>query len=751
MAASGFGARPDKIRRLSPRILSKLFLLAGLFGAAGCAPGPGGVELLNAPERLVEAKVAGRGKPWVLGQAGKPVRIEDVVYRTLPAAPESRLVYRLDIPKGARLSFAYAVAPEYHERPGVEFSVKLRRAGREDVAFLSLADPLQKPAHRSWLVADVDLSRFAGAGAELILETRSFEKGDDPRRAFWGAPALTLPGRAAPLTIVYLVDTLRADHTSTYGYERETTPQLTRFAEDAVLFESAVAQAPWTKPSVASIFTSLLPGKHLAVQLRDPLDSGHVTLAEMLQVKGFATGAAIANSVIYSAGSNFEQGFDCFIGLHDAEGRASKEVPAGPVVDAALKFLDSRRGLPTFLYVHTMDPHVPYMPAPPFDSKWGPRPADGHPGADPRTDYKEPLDRERLIAQYDGDIAYGDREFGRFVRELRARSLYDRALVVFLADHGEEFLDHGQWLHGRSVFDELIRIPLLVKFPGGRGGGTRIAQQVQSVDVLPSVLAEMGLPVPVPPVIAGHPLQPVIQGGAPEPPAVLEVSHRGFVSHGMRTRRDKYVQRFSPEEDELFFDLTRDPKEQRSLVGENKERARLLRAGVEAAMVHDPFRRHVRVAGSSTYELRLRSSGWIDGLEPIGFGSGDSYQMGDGNRKVLLKVRPRPDAPREIVFSVRPMGAPVWLDGTRDGRRLRPEDVAIAESGRRPSAVPFKLPEIETDSESETERNDNVLAPPKLERPGLSLWLTLAPGRRVLDFDKDTREKLKALGYLGPG
>ena len=112
------------------------------------------------------------------------------------------------------------------------------------MAFLSLADPLQKPAHRSWLEADVDLSRFAGAGAELILETRSFEKGDDPRRAFWGAPALTLPGRAAPLTIVYLVDTLRADHTSTYGYERETTPELTRFAEDAVLFESAVAQAP---------------------------------------------------------------------------------------------------------------------------------------------------------------------------------------------------------------------------------------------------------------------------------------------------------------------------------------------------------------------------------------------------------------------------------------------------------------------------------------------------------------------------
>jgi hypothetical protein len=398
-----------------------------------------------------------------------------------------------------------------------------------------------------------------------------------------------------------------------------------------------------------------------------------------------------------------------------------------------------------------MDPHVPYTPPPPFDRKWEPHPAPGHPGADPRTDYKEPLDRERFVAQYDGDVAYGDQEFGRFLRELKARGLYERALIVFLADHGEEFLDHGKWLHGRSVFDELIRIPLVVKFPHSRDAGKRIAQQVQSVDVLPTVLAAMGLPIPAPPVVAGHPLQPVVQGGAPEPPAVSEVSQRGFVAHGMRTSRDKYVQRFSPEDDELYFDLKGDPKEQHSMLEPNRERARLLRAGVEAAMVHDPFRRHVRFVGGSSYEVRLRSSGWIDGVEPIGFGAGESVQMGDGNRKVMLKVRPRPGAPREVVFSVRPMSAPVWLEGTRDGRPLRPDDVAIAESGRRPDSVPFKLPEIESDAESEAVRNDNVLVPPKLDRPGLQVWLTLAPGRRVLDFDKETREKLKALGYLGPG
>ena len=137
-----------------------------------------------------------------------------------------------------------------------------------------------------------------------------------------------------------------------------------------------------------------------------------------------------------------------------------------------------------------MDPHVPYAPPPPFDRMFEPFPAPGHPGQDPRTDYLEPLDRDRLIAQYDGEIAYGDQEFGRFVRELKDRGLYDRALIVFMADHGEEFEDHGKWLHGRSVFDELIHIPLIVKFPGHKDAGQHVTQQVQGVDVLPTVSRE---------------------------------------------------------------------------------------------------------------------------------------------------------------------------------------------------------------------------------------------------------------------
>jgi arylsulfatase A-like enzyme len=716
-----------------------------LAALAACSPASRPLDFLRRSEALVEVQVAGRGRDWFDLQAGKQVRLKDTVRRTLPASPPSRLRYVLDIPAGARLNVSCGIPADRHERPAVEFVVKVKKGEREETAWTMLLDPVARPAHRRWVSAEVDLAPYAGRGREITLETRGFEQGeDDARRAFWGDLSLSVPDDRAPLAIVYLVDTLRADHTTPYGYSRDTTPELMAFSRDAVVFETAIAHASWTKPSTASLFTSTLPGRHRAVQLRDPLDAGQVTLAEMLQARGFSTGAAIANSVIYSEGSNFEQGFDFYAGLHGAGDRPSKLVEAAGVVDEALRWLKGRSGFPTFVYLHTMDPHVPYAPPPPFDRKFEPHPLEGRSAADPRFDYKEPADKDRLIAQYDGDIAYGDQEFGRFVRELKARGLYDRALIVFTADHGEEFEDHGKWLHGRSVFDELVRVPLVVKFPGGVHAGKRVTQQVQGVDVLPTVLRALDLPVPAPPVIAGHPLQAVLEGGMPEPPAVSEISHRGFVAHGMRTGRDKFIRRFSPEDDELYFDLVADPRETVNRADQAPERVRLLKAGVEAVMGPNPFRHNLRFEAPGTYELKLKSGGWMEGVEAVGLGQGERYEVENAGRGLVLRVRPRPGQPREVAFGVRPMGAPVWLSGTRDGRPLAAKDVFIAEQGVHPPEVPFVLPEIET----EKERAENIFAPPAAGRPGIHVWLTLLAGHKPIIVDRERCEALKALGYV---
>jgi arylsulfatase A-like enzyme len=719
---------------------------AAVLMLGGCSRPPVPVDLLDAGDSLVEAVAAGAGKDTVLKRVQQGLRINDLLYRGFPAGPPGRLRFALDIPKGTRLQAAVAIDPRFHDRPGVEFVVKVRRDGREEVAWTLLVDPIARAEHRAWVPVDVDLARFAGKRRELVLETRGYEQTGEAGRAFWGTPALTV-SRQAPLAIIYLVDTLRADHTGVYGYPRPTTPELDAFAGDAVVFEAAVAHASWTKPSVASILTSQLPGQHRAVQLRDPLDPSQVTLAQRLEAQGFATGAAIANSVIYGEESAFDRGFDVFAGLHGDDDTRSKLVGADVVVDQALAFLRARRGMPTFLYIHTMDPHVPYAPPAPFDRMFEPHPTETHPARDPRTDFKEPLDRERMIAQYDGDIAFGDREFGRFVRELKALGLYEDALVVFLADHGEEFLDHGLWLHGRSLFDELIRIPLVVKFPGNRGAGTRVARQVQGIDVVPTVLEAMRLPLPS--GLAGLPLQRALERGEAPRPALAEISHRGFVAHGVRTEDEKYIRRFSPDDDELLFDLRRDPREQTSVADASPERVRLRKAQVEAGMAQNPFRYVLQARGTSRLALRLETRGWLEAIEVSGLGPQERWSVGANGRTVDLVLQPREAAPREVGFTVRPIGAPVTLSGTRDGRPLRPADVAVGEGGQPPEAVPYRLPDIE--SETERDRGLRLFGPPASGASPVRLWLTLPPGRSLGELDAATRERLRALGYVGPG
>ncbi len=727
--------------------MRSLAAVAALVVLAACGRAPQPTDLLRAGDRLLEASAAGQDRAEVVAAGARGLRISDVLERGFAAGPPGRLRFRVDIPKHARLFSLCAVNPRYWDRPGVEFTVRVRRDGRETVVFSRLLDPIAHRKDRGFVPVEADLSPFAGKDRELVFETHGYEESGDPMRAFWGDPAITVAGRPARLAIIYLVDTLRADHTGVYGYSRNTTPELDAFARDAVVFERAIAHASWTKPSVASILTSRLPAQHRAVQLRDALDPSNRTVARRLAERGFSTGAAMANSVIYGAESAFDPGFESFVGLHTGDGRRSKLVAADVVVDTALSFLRARRGLPTFLYVHTMDPHVPYAPPPPFDRMFEPFPTPGHPGQDPRTDYKEPLDRERMIAQYDGDVAFGDREFGRFLRELRAAGVYRDALIVFIADHGEEFLDHARWLHGRSLFDELIHIPLVVKFPGDAWAGRRVAEQVQGIDVVPTVLEALGEPLAAD--LGGIPLQRTIRGKVAPRLAFAEISHRGFVAHGVRTEKDKYIRRFSPEDDQLYFDLERDPGEHHNLAAEHPERVCLLEAKAETSMAPNPFSYVVQLAGTGRFALRLETRGWLESPEATGFGPDEHWQLGGNGRWIQLAARPHAGSPRELAFTVRPIGAPVRLSGTRDGRPLRRGDVLIGGTAFAPGSFPLRLPDIE--SETEADRGLQLFAFPPPGRTGVRIWLHLPQGRAAPEMDEATRERLQALGYVGPG
>ncbi len=330
---------------------------AGVIVAAGCSERREGVDLLRPDQsRLAEASAGGLDHREVRAEIGKPQRIRNVVRASLPAAPPSRFRFVTDVPADGRLVLAAGIPGRHQGASAVEFVVNVRDRGRERTVLSQLVDPANRAAHRRWVPLEADLSAYAGTGVEIVLETRGFDETGAKDRAFWGTPTITTAddGRA-PLVIVYLVDTLRADHLPLYGYARDTAPELSRFARDSVVFDQAIASSSWTKPSVASLFTSLLPREHGCVQFYTPLDPALVTLAERLRDRGFGTGAVVVNQLVLAKNMHFDQGFAHFAAPPSPQ-RAEQ------VVDAALEFLDARRGQPTFLYVHTMDAHTPYLP-----------------------------------------------------------------------------------------------------------------------------------------------------------------------------------------------------------------------------------------------------------------------------------------------------------------------------------------------------------------------------------------------------
>ena len=300
--------------------------------------------------------------------------------------------------------------------------------------------------------------------------------------------AARLEGR--PSVVIFLTDTLRADRLGAYGYAGPTSPGFDAFARESILFEDAWAHAPWTRPTVASIFTGLHPSTHGAGGFGNSLGDGFVTMAELFKQAGYRTGAVVANHVVGSR-FGFAQGFDVW---NDGE-KKLYGFSANEAVERALHFVDAGPQ-PFFLYVHTLEPHVPYEPT---DESWAlfrPPGAVRMPSRPLLMGKKTPRKLDYLHTLYLGEIRDNDRAFGRLVDGLRARGRLADTLVTFVADHGEEFGDHGGHGHGHTLYRELIRIPLAVRLPGGARGGFREKQPVAQIDLLPTLLSLTGLAAP---------------------------------------------------------------------------------------------------------------------------------------------------------------------------------------------------------------------------------------------------------------
>lgn len=295
---------------------------------------------------------------------------------------------------------------------------------------------------------------------------------------------------AKPDVILYVVDTLRADRLEGYGGPKGVSPAFLELAADGVLFERAVAQSSWTKPSTISLLSGLLTTEH-GVRSREPVIPQEVELiAERFKAAGYRTGAFTTNAyLIPSAG--FDRGFDTF---------EFAQLTASEVTRRAVEWLDSGDDeRPVFLWIHTVDPHAPYQPGPAFRQRFAPgigseigtvehvRSLGGQPQA--VTAPFVPL----YLSLYDAEISQNDEALRELVEFLKAGGRYEDACVAFVSDHGEEFWEHGVNGHGWDLFDEVLRVPLVVKPPLWSNGGQRIARTVQQIDLAPTLLRLAGL------------------------------------------------------------------------------------------------------------------------------------------------------------------------------------------------------------------------------------------------------------------
>jgi arylsulfatase A-like enzyme len=419
-----------------------------------------------------------------------------------------------------------------------------------------------------------------------------------------------------PDIVVILIDTLRADHLGCYGYQKATTPNLDALASDATLFENAVAQSSWTRPSVTSIMTGLTPRAHQTNARDDALPAGVETLAQRLAGRGYETAGFVTNTNVASL-FGFDRGFGTYELLLDRDPRLGY-ARADALVARALEFLSRRKSdAPLFLYLHATDPHDPYSFSPSEGEGIGTMPFMKALEAGDIEIASRPGLREELIARYDREIRFVDKEIGRFLQFLKERGRYDDALVVVVSDHGEEFDEHGWWRHGKTLYQEQLHVPLLVKWPGGAFAGKRVSATAQHIDLLPTLLDisgqapsqdEGGLP--------GRSLWRVAAGEAADAPAVARSYLRldGREVESVTVGGQKLVRYFTYDREKPafeLFDLRSDPSEKTNRAGEEFGKGVDFLRGLLRLPPRGPEVSRAPVHLDEETERRLRALGYV--------------------------------------------------------------------------------------------------------------------------------------------
>ena len=571
----------------------------------------------------------------------------DEYRNALYAHSPSSVTFQAPVPKAGRLHFAIGVAEK--DKP-VRFRVALNGV---EVFARDLADS------GVWEDADVDLSAYGGRTAKLEFKTDSERPG---AVGLWANPLLTTrEAKGRPNILIYTIDTMRADHTSLYGYTRDTTPFLKKLGASGVVFDDCQAQASSTKPSTASLMTSLYSYTHGIVNDFDTIPKGASTLAEQLRAGGYVTASAVANPYAGRT-TGLERGFDYLteypVILRNRNEALDRGTDSAALNKSLLPWLDRHSDEPFFLYAHATDPHAPYRPPAAYEKEFA-NPAET---AEFDRDYAKLRDQRqygggtvvnregctkagvnpdkfirRAMDRYDGEIAHNDSQLSLLLDKLKQRGVLENTLVIVISDHGEEFWDHGWTAHGHSLYQELTHTALLLWNPHLLPTPRRVSSPVQLIDVMPTVLEIAGLKAPE--TAEGQSLLPLAKGlpfqrrGAvmssrfahPQAKATGFVPENRTDTFSMMDARWKLIYRDKAKEAGLpaveLYDRTADRAETRNVASQHaREVARMMDEMGKWIEAQKKLRSVLGHGAKSTLDEntleQLRSLGYLGGKTP---------------------------------------------------------------------------------------------------------------------------------------
>jgi arylsulfatase A-like enzyme len=413
------------------------------------------------------------------------------------------------------------------------------------------------------------------------------------------------------------IDTLRADHVSCYGYSKLTTPAIDRLAAEGVLFEQVIANSPWTLPSHASMLTGLHPRNHGLKSLLTGLQDEIPTLATLLRAGGYTT-MALVNSSYFSPRYGLHRGFEKFSEYSNEEdGKIGRS--GSRQIAEAISWLEEDFDRPFFMFIHNYDVHSPYNPSPeflepfaaPYEGKIKARASELARVRRGELTLSE-ADLRHIVDRYDGGIRQLDSEFSVLFEFLRESGLIEKTIVVVTSDHGEEFLEHGSVLHGRTMYNEVLGVPLILRGPG-LPAGRRIRGQVVLSDIPPTLLALADIDAPE---MDGMDLTPAWRAGGSIPEdrlAFAEADHGNLEEDIKRMARVGDIKLIYDRLDgrQELYDLGRDPGELRDIAGEDADAVRLLMGHLDRYEANDA-REAIDLPPLSQEELEnLRSLGYL--------------------------------------------------------------------------------------------------------------------------------------------